>query len=213
MAENQVSLSFPLSGSSLFAFTMLPWNGGTAPAQALTLRDPITGAGLPIDPVNGIVVQGGVRITNLPSTQTVAGTVNVGNFPATQPVSGTVGVNNFPAATGPAVNQTGTAQFIPVADAQAAIDVSATGTSAVIAGVAGKRICVTGFDFTSNGTGTVQFLHGSTALTGAYDVVPQFGVSRNGGVIWLLPVGESLNIALAGAGSPTAQGSVSYTLI
>ena len=211
MAENQTTVIGPLTGTNTFAVTNIPWNGGNAYAQPITLRDPITGAGLPIDPVNGIVIQGGVRITNLPSTQTIAGTVNVGNFPSTQPVSGTVGVNNFPAATGPAVNQSGTAQFMPIADAQAAIDVSAAGTTAVIAGVAGKRICVTGFDFTSNGTGTVQFFHNSTALTGAYDVVPQFGVSRNGGVIWLLPVGESLNITIVS--TATAQGSVSYTLI
>jgi hypothetical protein len=212
MAEIQTTVNGPLSGTNIFAVTNIPWNGSTAYAQPITLRDPITGAGLPIDPVNGIVVQGGVRVTNFPANQTVSGTVNVGNFPNTQVVSGTVGVNNFPAAVGPAVNTSGTGQFVPVADSQAVIDVSTNGTSTVIAGTTGKRICVTGFDFTSNGTGTVQFFHNSTALTGAYDVVPQFGVSRNGGVIWLLPVGESLNITLAGTG-PTAQGSVSYTLI
>lgn len=222
MAENQITLSFPLTSASIFPFSNIPWNGSTAPAQAITLRDPITGAGLPIDPVNGLVVQGGVRVTNLPATQTVSGTINVGNLPGTQPVSGSVSVSNLPATqavsltNGPCQNSSGTGIFPEVCDAFAVIDQSTAGTFQLIAGVAGKQIRITGFFFTcSNATGgTVQLVHGAsnTPLTGALAVVAESGVNVGGaeGALYTLPAGDDLSIILTG--SATAQGTVFYTV-
>lgn len=171
-------------------------------------------------------VSGSVSVSNFPATQPVSGTVSVGNFPATQPVSGTVSVGNFPATQpvsgtvsvsnpeGPGVNSSGTGQFVPVADSTVELNVTTATTTALISGTSGKTVYVCGFDFIADGTGTVQFVHGTsnTPITGPYAVTAQTGVSRGSGYscIWPgIPAGDGISVITTG--SATVQGSLCYT--
>jgi hypothetical protein len=117
----------------------------------------------------------------------------------------------------------GSGNIAPVyeADGQSAINVSAAGTSLVIAAVATKRLFITGFDVTGTGTGTTAKFEygtqastacdtGATPLTGPYP--PGVPIARGGGLgpIWTLPASSQLCIVVTGT-SPQYSGSVSFT--
>jgi hypothetical protein len=121
------------------------------------------------------------------------------------------------------VGAAGSGNLAPIyqADGQAAINVSAAGTSLLIGTVATKRLFITGFDVTGTGTGTTAKFEygtqastacdtGATPLTGPYP--PGVPIARGGGlgVVWTLPASSQLCLVVTGS-SPQYSGSVSFT--
>lgn len=213
------------------------WNNQASNIQAMAQVDPSSGlspsvnaAGTPgtlaitvqgIGTSGTVQVSGNLGITSLPSL--AAGGNAIGSVTVTSglvSISGTPSVNatvsNFPASYGPGFNQAGTTgQFAALADASAVISAATSGVTQLIAGVSGKQIYITGFDWIANSTGgTAQFVEGgsNTPVTGAYPLTAETGLSRGGGIgaIWTLPVGAQLSVNLQGGGA--IYGSISYTV-
>lgn len=225
------SINVSNTGTAPVATNAITRDGQTENMQLVNFADPSTGTGASVTAAgtpgaNAVAIQGtgaagvvpisgSVSVSSVPSIP--AGTNVIGHvlvdsipsLPAGSNVIGTVTTSN-----GDGVNGVGTGQFIPIADASAAVIAPAAATTAIIAGVAGKQIRITGFEFISNGSGTVQFVHGvgNTAVTGQYPVTAQAGISRGAGIgaIWILPAGDGLSVITTS--TATAQGSISYTI-
>jgi hypothetical protein len=101
---------------------------------------------------------------------------------------------------------------IPVASVP--IAVSTAGTVQLVAAVLAKAIYVTDWDAVAGGTGTFQLEYGTgtncstgtTALTGAYPAMAQFGRAGVGHLF--IPAGNALCIVTTGAAA--SQGFVAY---
>jgi hypothetical protein len=179
---------------------------------------------------------GGVNVVDAAGTNKLAvdasGKVGINNFPASQPISGTVAVSALPvlpagtnaighvtvdaapAQVGPGYNSTGTGQFVPCADAGAAINCGAAATQTLVSGVAGKRILVCAFNFIANGTGTVQFAYGATPtlIGGAWAVTAETGLAQGCGYgIVMLPIPAAQDLKIITTGTATAQGFITHT--
>jgi hypothetical protein len=100
------------------------------------------------------------------------------------------------------------------------ISISSATTTVVVTGIAGLRTFITHDTWASNGAGTVKWVYGhgtncgtgTTAITGAIDVVAQFAVSEGiglGPVHKPTPVGEDTCIVTTG--SATAKGDLAFS--
>jgi hypothetical protein len=109
-------------------------------------------------------------------------------------------VTNLPTSTMPTAS-------VPIA-------VLTAGTAQLVAAVSGEAIYVTDWDAVAGGTGTFQLEYGTgtncatgtTALTGAYPTVAQFGRAGVGHLF--IPAGNALCIVTTGAAA--SQGFVAY---
>jgi hypothetical protein len=116
-----------------------------------------------------------------------------------------------------------TSNIVPVYQAEGVpgvINVSAAGTTQIVAPVNSKRLIITGFDIVGTGSGTsATFVYGTQTttpcdtgqhpLTGPYP--PGIPVARGAlGATWILPVSTQLCLIVAGT-SPQYSGSVSFT--
>ncbi len=101
----------------------------------------------------------------------------------------------------------------------AVINVSTAATVQIIALVAGKWIFVTSFDMMAANTTNFTYVYGTgsncgtgtTALTGAYPLIAQAGVSKGNGLgsVLVVPAGNALCVTNSAA--VQVSGSVSYS--
>lgn len=180
----------PTGTNALLMANGVTLSGSTGEVQFVSLIDPDSTSLRPMQiTVNGLKVDGSA---------------------ATQPVSGTVATS-----TGPGVNQTGTGQWIPIADASAVLNLTTNATTELIPAVAGKRIVVMGYEWLGNsGGGTMQFVQSGTLtpITGTFPIVSNEGMSRDSyGGIWKLPTNTGFSVTIASGAN--VQGSISYTYV
>ena len=119
----------------------------------------------------------------------------------------------------PSANTGGNLTGIIQAGASVPINISTAATTQLVAGVSGKTIYVTAWDVIAAGTTNFTFEYGTgtncsagtTALTGAYGLVAQFGAAKGSGLgpVLVVPAGN----ALCAVSSSAAQvsGSLAYT--
>jgi hypothetical protein len=143
---------------------------------------------------------------------TAAGT-SATNAQAVQGVAGGVPMPTNGANTG------GSFTSIIQAGASLPINLSTATTTQLVAAVSGKAIYVTAWDVIAAGTTNFTFEYGTgtncvagtTALTGPYGLVAQFGAAKGSGLgpVLVVPVGN----ALCAVNSATVQvsGSLAYT--
>ena len=83
----------------------------------------------------------------------------------------------------------------------AKIDTAASGSSALVGAVSGKKIRVMSLNFIAGGDVSVSLLSAATALTGAYPLTAQAGLSATGGAYGVMETasGQALNINLSAA--------------
>lgn len=110
--------------------------------------------------------------------------------------------------------------IIPGTQLSIPITVSTATTTRLVAGIANKAIYVTAVDIIAAGTGNVQFISGTgatcgtgtTNVTGNYNLTTGVGFTKaaGNGVVWVLPIGDSLcMVTSAAVGMP---GSLSYAI-
>ncbi len=98
------------------------------------------------------------------------------------------------------------------------ISQTSASTVEIIPLVATKSIYITSFDFMSGGTLNATLVYGTgtncgtgtTALTGAYPLIAQAGISKGNGVGIILVVPVSNAVCLTASGSSQVSGSISY---
>lgn len=94
---------------------------------------------------------------------------------------------------------------------EASVAQGAAGTTTIVAGVAGKKIYVTGIVLTLDAAGTIKFTEVAGDLTGTLNqggaAAPPLAVHSDHPLIWTSVAGEDLKITTA-AGK--AQGWVTY---
>jgi hypothetical protein len=182
-------------------------------------------------------VSGSVSVTNLPATQPISGSVDISNFPATQPISGSVDISNFPATqpisgsvtinnlplTQPVSGQVAasgetstiyngttalTPQFV-------SINISAAGSTVLVAGTSGKRIRVLDVTLIANAAVNVAFQTstGPTNIAGIYYLAANGGFSTGYSPVgqFQTNVGDSLEVNLSSA--VAVGGHLVYVLV
>lgn len=105
------------------------------------------------------------------------------------------------------------------ADNSAAISVSTATTTQLVALSAGKKIYVTSYDVVAGGTGNITFEYGTgsscgtgtTALTGAYNLVANSGISKGGGLGPVLVIPASNALCVLTSAAVQMSGSAAYT--
>jgi hypothetical protein len=94
---------------------------------------------------------------------------------------------------------------------EVAVSQGAAGTTQVVAGVAGKKIYVTGAYITLDAAGTIKFTETAGDLTGTFNVggasAPALEFNTSHPMIWTTTAGEALSIT---TGTGKAQGVVTY---
>lgn len=94
---------------------------------------------------------------------------------------------------------------------EASISQGAAGTTTIVAGVAGKKIYVTGMFFTLDAAGTIKFTEVAGDLTGTLNqggaAAPPIAVEADHPLLWTSTAGEDLKITTA---TGKAQGWVTY---
>lgn len=120
-------------------------------------------------------------------------------------------------ASGGAIAQSSAPPPVIQASASNPIAISSATTTQVISALSGAKTYITGFDFISAGTGTVQFEYGTGTncstvagtLTGAYPMAANFGISKGGiGPELIVPAGNA--VCVVTTTGATAQGSIAY---
>ena len=95
--------------------------------------------------------------------------------------------------------------------AEVAVSQGAAGTTSIVAGVAGKKIYVTGYELTLDAAGTIKFTEVAGDLSGTFNAggsaAPALIVEANHPVVWTSTAGEDLKITTA---TGKAQGIVKY---
>jgi len=92
---------------------------------------------------------------------------------------------------------------------RASVSFNTSGSNTVIAGVAGKQICIYGLDLYLASSTTIQLFDNTTALTGAMTTTSYTKQVKSTPCYWTLPAGDSFNITL-GSGVQTS-GAVWYS--
>lgn len=165
----------------------------TEQMELINIADPSSAACAPVDAVKGLTVQVGAP---LPTGGNNIGNVNIGN------------------QWGPGQNQTASGVFNPITDSMAVISITGNGTTQIIAGVAGKQIRVTHFNWIANSSGTVQFVQGAgnTVVSGAYPVTAETGESVGDGTGAVMILGVGNNLSITAALGATIFGFIAYTV-
>ncbi len=104
------------------------------------------------------------------------------------------------------------------ASSSKAISQASASTVEIIPLVSTKSIYITSFDFMSSGTLNATLVYGTgtncgtgtTALTGAYPLIAQAGISKGNGLGIILVVPVSNAVCLTASGSSQVSGSISY---
>jgi hypothetical protein len=122
-------------------------------------------------------------------------------------------------ATYNGANTGGNLTGIIQAGASVPINISTATTTQLVAGVSGKAIYVTAWDVIAAGTTNFTFEYGTgsncavgtTALTGAYGLVAQFGAAKGGGLgpVLVVPAGNAL--CAVNSAAIQVSGSLAYT--
>jgi hypothetical protein len=132
---------------------------------------------------------------------------------AVQGVTGGVPMSTNSANTG------GSLTSIIEAGASVPINISTATTTQLVAGISGKAIYVTAWDLIAAGTTSFTFEYGTgancavgtTALTGPYGLVAQFGATKGGGLgpVLVVPAGNTL--CAVNSAAVQVSGSLAYT--
>lgn len=168
--------------------------------------------------LGGVIDSGGnlqgVSAAN-PQPTTITNTVTVAN-----PAMATAG-SSFPASQA-GIGGNGNGLIVPIAQSGASvpINISSATTQQLVGLVSGKTIYVTSWDIISGGTTNFTFVYGTgsncasgtTALTGPYGLVAQFGEAKGSGLgaVLVVPVGNAL-CGRSDTGSVQISGSLSYS--
>lgn len=164
------------------------------------------------------VTAAGVTATTAGAVQGVTGGVPVATTtpnPALQTIGG--------AAPGSAVQVGANASTSTVPLAQSAasvpINMSTATTTQIVAAVTSESIYVTSWDVIANGTTNFTFEYGTgtncvtgtTALTGPYGFVAQFGVAKGSGLGAVLVVPQSKALCVVNSAAVQVSGSLAYS--
>jgi len=190
-----------LSGGNMVGASGSAW--GSAPAGLNVL-------GVNADVLSSALPAGAATAAN--QEVTAAGT----SATSAQAVQGVTGGVPMPAN---AANTGGNLTGIIQAGVSVPINISTATTTQLVAAAAGKSIYVTAWDVIAAGTGNITLEYGTgsncgtgtTALTGAYNLTAQTGISKGNGLgpVLVAPAGNAL-CALTSAAAQTS-GSVAYT--
>lgn len=201
---------------------------GATQATASALNATVVGLGTAGTPSGGVLsVQGVSGGTPQPVAVASAAAVDCWSVtggckadgPATLPATTTpVTDMAIQKAIANALNSLLTAQTTPLNNSSVPINVSTATTTQLVALSGSTAIYVTSFDVIAGGTGNITFEYGTgtacatgtTALTGAYPLVAQAGISKGDGIgtVLKVPAGNALCV-LTSAGVQMS-GSVSY---
>ena len=107
---------------------------------------------------------------------------------------------------------------VPCGGTAAPVNTSASGSLKVVSNVATLRIYVCAFDLFGGGTTSVTVNYGSgtncatgtTALTGAYPLTAQTGLSKSGTYLFIIPAGNDLCVNNGSAVSLQGSFSVGF---
>jgi hypothetical protein len=206
------SIGSPAPGSATYSGVLVP-GGNMVGASGSTWGSAPTGLnvlGVNADVLSSALPAGAATAAN--QEVTAAGT-SATSAQAVQGVTGGVPMPTNSANTG------GNLTSIIQAGASVPINITSATTTQLVAGVSGKAIFVTAWDVIAAGTTNFTFEYGTgtncavgtTALTGAYSLVAQFGAAKGSGLgpVLVVPAGN----ALCAVSSSTAQvsGSLAYT--
>lgn len=121
---------------------------------------------------------------------------------------------------GPPNNFPNTGNCLPAIQAakSVAVDVAASATTQLIAGVSRQAIYITSFDFMAAATNNVNLVYGTgtncatgqVELTGAYPLIAQAGISKGNGLGTVLYVPQGNALCIITSGSSQLSGSVSF---
>jgi hypothetical protein len=206
------AIGSPAPGSATYSGVLVP-GGNMVGASGSTWGSAPTGLnvlGVNADVLSSALPAGAATAAN--QEVTAAGT-SAASAQALQGVTGGVPMPTNSANTG------GNLTSIIQAGASVPINITSATTTQLVAGVSGKAIFVTAWDVIAAGTTNFTFEYGTgtncavgtTALTGAYALVAQFGAAKGSGLgpVLIVPAGS----ALCAVSSSTAQvsGSLAYT--
>jgi hypothetical protein len=206
------AIGSPAPGSATYSGVLVP-GGNMVGASGSTWGSAPTGLnvlGVNADVLSSALPAGAATAAN--QEVTAAGT-SATSAQAVQGVTGGVPMPTNSANTG------GNLTSIIQAGASVPINITSATTTQLVAGVSGKAIFVTAWDVIAAGTTNFTFEYGTgtncavgtTALTGAYSLVAQFGAAKGSGLgpVLVVPAGN----ALCAVSSSTAQvsGSLAYT--
>jgi len=190
-----------LSGGNMVGASGSAW--GSAPAGLNVL-------GVNADVLSSALPAGAATAAN--QEVTAAGT----SATSAQAVQGVTGGVPMPAN---AANTGGNLTGIIQAGVSVPINISTATTTQLVAAAAGRSIYVTAWDVIAAGTGNITLEYGTgsncgtgtTALTGAYNLTAQTGISKGNGLgpVLVAPAGNAL-CALTSA-AVQMSGSVAYT--
>ena len=190
-----------LSGGNMVGASGSAW--GAAPTGLNVL-------GVNADVLSSALPTGAATAAN--QEVTAAGT----SASSAQAVQGVTGGVPMPANV---ANSGGSLTGIIQAGASVPINISTAATTQLVAGASGKSIYVTAWDVIAAGTGNIALEYGTgsncgtgtTALTGAYNLTAQTGISKGNGLgpVLVVPSGNALCAFTSAA--VQMSGSVSYT--
>ena len=190
-----------LSGGSMVGASGSAWGSAPAGLNVLGVNADILSSALPA----GAATAANQEVTAAGASATSA-----------QAVQGVTGGVPMPAN---AANTGGSLTGIIQAGVSVPINISAATTTQLVGAASGKSIYVTAWDVIAAGTGNITLEYGTgsscatgtTALTGAYSLVAQFGIAKGNGLgpVLVVPAGNAL-CALTSAAAQMS-GSVSYT--
>lgn len=189
-------------------------------AQRLTTL--ITATGSPMQNSGGTVGISGT-LPAFASTPTVnLGTLNGAATAANQSTEisslSTIATNTTNAGAPSVAQDTAGNVKIIQASASAAISMSTATTTQIVALSSAKKIYVVAYDVIAGGTGNVTFVYGTgtncgtgtTALTGAYPLVANAGLTKGGGLGPVLVVPASNALCVTSSAAVQMSGSVAY---
>jgi len=104
------------------------------------------------------------------------------------------------------------------AESSIAINISSMTTTQLVAAITGQAIYITSWDVIAGGTGNFTLVYGTgsvcatgqTALTGAYNLIAQVGISKGNGLGMVLYVPQGNALCAITSASVQYSGSLSY---
>ncbi|MGB7976092.1 MAG: hypothetical protein WCF81_17495 [Roseiarcus sp.] len=206
------AIGSPAPGSATYSGVLVP-GGNMVGASGSTWGSAPTGLnvlGVNADVLSSALPAGAATAAN--QEVTAAGT-SATSAQAMQGVTGGVPMPTNSANTG------GNLTSIIQAGASVPINITSATTTQLVAGVSGKAIFVTAWDVIAAGTTNFTFEYGTgtncavgtTALTGAYSLVAQFGAAKGSGLgpVLVVPTGNAL--CAVSSSAVQVSGSLAYT--
>jgi hypothetical protein len=190
-----------ISGGNMVGASGSAWGSAPTGLNVLGVNANVLSSALPV----GAATAGNQEVTAAGTSATSA-----------QAVQGVTG--GVPMPTNSA-NTSGTPTSIIQAGASVPINISTATTTQLVAAVTSKAIYVTAWDVIAAGTTNFTFEYGNgsncasgtTALTGAYSLVAQFGAAKGSGLgpVLVVPAGNAL--CAVSSAAVQVSGSLAYT--